>query len=52
MNREECLQCGTALIDADCTVCERAGRIEALAMAGVLTLIALGLGLFVWIQLI
>jgi hypothetical protein len=51
MNREECLQCGTRIVGNDCATCDRAGRTEALAMAGILALIALSLGLYVWLQL-
>lgn len=52
MNREECLQCGTITVGGDCAACDSAGRMEALAMAGILALIALGLGVAVWLRLI
>jgi len=51
VNGQECLQCGTTMVGGDCATCDTAGRTEALAMAGVLSLIALGLFFYIWLRL-
>jgi len=52
MNGRKCLQCGTINVGSDCGTCDGAGRTEALAMAGILILIALALGVFAVLRLL